>query len=167
MKRLYMLCGAMGVGKTATGLALRDSLPNCAFLDGDWCWDMHPFRVTETTRRVVLDNICYALNNFLTCGAFENVVFCWVMHRREILDGILRRLDARGWEVCAAALVCSPAALASRHAADAAAGKRGADSLERALAYLPLYAGLGLPRLDTSFCTPAEAAAQLIRMFEG
>ena len=44
MKRLYMLCGAMGVGKTATGLALRDSLPNCAFLDGDWCWDMHPFR---------------------------------------------------------------------------------------------------------------------------
>lgn len=46
---------------------------------------MHPFRVTEVTKRVVLDNICYALNNFLTCGAFENIVFCWVLHRREIL----------------------------------------------------------------------------------
>lgn len=42
MKRLYVLCGAMGVGKSATGRALRDLLPDCAFLDGDWCWDMHP-----------------------------------------------------------------------------------------------------------------------------
>ena len=167
MKRLYMLCGAMGVGKTATGRALRDSLPNCAFLDGDWCWDMHPFRVTETTRRVVLDNICHALNNFLTCGAFENVVFCWVMHRREILDGILRRLETRGWQVCVVALVCSPEALSRRHAADAAAGKRGAGSLERALAYLPLYAGLGLPQLDTSQIGPADAAERIIRMAAG
>ena len=50
MKRLYILCGAMGVGKSATGRALRDMLPDCAFLDGDWCWDMHPFRVTEVDK---------------------------------------------------------------------------------------------------------------------
>ena len=128
---------------------------------------LEPFTVTPHTKELVLSNIAHMLESYGRCPACRTVVFCWVMHRREILDGILRRLDARGWEVCAAALVCSPAALASRHAADATAGKRDADSLERALAYLPLYAGLGLPRLDTSFCTPAEAAAQLIRMFEG
>ena len=34
MKSLYLICGPMGVGKTTTGLALRDKLPDCAFLDG-------------------------------------------------------------------------------------------------------------------------------------
>ena len=164
MKRLYMLCGAMGVGKSATAHALRDLLPDCAFLDGDWCWDMHPFRVTEATKRVVLDNICHVLNSFLTCGAFENIVFCWVMHRREILDGILARLDTRGWEVRPVALACTKEVLAARHQRDVAAGKRDAGSLVRALAYLPLYGALGVPVLDTSACTPAEAAARIAAM---
>ena len=131
MKCLYVLCGAMGVGKSATGRALRDLLPDCAFLDGDWCWDMHPFRVTEVTKRVVLDNICHALNNFLTCGAFENIVFCWVLHRREILGGILARLDTRGWEVRPVALTSTPEALTARHQRDVAAGKRDEGSLAR------------------------------------
>lgn len=164
MKRLYVLCGAMGVGKSATGRALRDRLPDCAFLDGDWCWDMHPFRVTEVTKRVVLDNICYALNNFLTCGAFENIVFCWVLHRREILDGILARLDTRGWEVRPVALTCTKEALTARHRRDVAAGEREEGSLARALAYLPLYGELGVPLLDTSLCTAPEAAARIPAM---
>ena len=164
MKRLYVLCGAMGVGKSATGRALRDLLPDCAFLDGDWCWDMHPFRVTEVTKRVVLDNICHALNNFLACGAFENIVFCWVLHRREILDGILARLDTRGWEVRPVALTSTPEALTARHQRDVAAGKRDEGSLARALAYLPLYGELGVPLLDTSVCTAPEAAERILAM---
>ena len=164
MKRLYVLCGAMGVGKSATGRALRDLLPDCAFLDGDWCWDMHPFRVTEVTKRVVLDNICHALNNFLTCGAFESIVFCWVMHRREILDGILARLDTRGWEVRPVALTCTKEALTARHRRDVAAGEREEGSLARALAYLPLYGELDVPLLDTSLCTAPEAAARILAM---
>lgn len=161
MKRLYMLCGAMGVGKTTVGKALRDMLPACAFLDGDWCWDMHPFAVTPVTRRVVLDNICHVLNNFLTCDAFENVVFCWVLHRREILAEVLGRLDARGWEVCPVALTCTPEALRARIGADVRAGLRDADVLERALEYLPMYAALGVPLLDVSACTPEEAAGRI------
>lgn len=164
MKRLYVLCGAMGVGKSATARALRDRLPDCALLDGDWCWDMHPFCVTETTKRVVLDNICYVLNNFLTCGAFENVVFCWVMHRREILDGILARLRTQGWAVHVVALICTREALAARHAVDVATGRRDAGNLERAFAYLPLYTEMGLPLCDVSVCTPAEAAARIAVM---
>ena len=161
MKRLYVLCGAMGVGKTAAGKALRDVLPDCAFLDGDWCWDMRPFRVTQKTKRVVLDNIAHVLNNFLTCGAFENVVFCWVMHRREILSGVLDALDTRGWDVRVTALVCSPEALKARLAADVRAGVRDADVIRRALEYLPLYRELGVPCLDVSALSPGETAARI------
>ena len=48
----------MGVGKTTVGQALKIELEQCVFLDGDWCWDMHPFQVTPETKALVLDNIC-------------------------------------------------------------------------------------------------------------
>ena len=88
-KTLYLVGGSMGVGKTATCRLLERMLPACAFLDGDWCWEMHPFTVTDETKAMVLDNICHILNNFLACSAYENIVFCWVMHEQSILDTIL------------------------------------------------------------------------------
>ena len=76
MKDLYIIGGTMGAGKTATSRALKARLVACVFLDGDWCWDMHPFQVTEETKRMVMDNICYLLNNFIGCSAYQNIVFC-------------------------------------------------------------------------------------------
>ncbi len=102
MKTRYLVGGPMGVGKTAACQALKKRLDRCVFLDGDWCWDMDPFVVNERTKALVLENICGMLGRFLTCGEFENVVFCWVMHQQGIIDTILSRLDRRGWEtVCA------------------------------------------------------------------
>ena len=42
MKTLYLIGGAMGVGKTAACQQLKRLLPDCVFLDGDWCWDGRP-----------------------------------------------------------------------------------------------------------------------------
>ena len=167
MKNLILIGGTMGVGKTTVSKELQKILPRNVFLDGDWCWAAEPFTVNDETKEMVMENITYLLGQFLRCSAYENVIFCWVMHQRGILDSILRRLETRGWQVCAVALVCSPEALSRRHAADAAAGKRGVGSLERALAYLPLYAGLGVPQLDTSQIGPADAAERIIRMAAG
>ena len=50
MKRLYLLGGTMGVGKTTVSQQLKQDLPNSVFLDGDWCWDADPFQVTEETK---------------------------------------------------------------------------------------------------------------------
>ena len=43
----------MGAGKTTVCQELKKLLPPCAFLDGDWCWDMEPFLVTEETKAMV------------------------------------------------------------------------------------------------------------------
>ena len=56
-KMLYLIGGTMGVGKTAVSKQLQKDLPNSVFLDGDWCWDAHPFQVTEETKAMVIDNI--------------------------------------------------------------------------------------------------------------
>lgn len=162
MKRLYVIGGTMGVGKTTVCRRLARRLPNSAFLDGDWCWDMHPFQVTEETRRMVVDNICFVLNSFLRCSAFESVVFCWVMHRQEILDGILSCLDTAGWQVHAISLVCRPEILRARLEGDIAAGLRAGDVLARSLARLPLYDRLDTRKLDVSGLTPEQAVDQIL-----
>ena len=68
MKKLYLIGGTMGVGKTAACQALKRLLPGSVFLDGDWCWDADPFVVNDETKAMVEDNICHLLNNFNADG---------------------------------------------------------------------------------------------------
>lgn len=161
MKRLYLIGGPMGVGKTTVCRELQKRLDRSVFLDGDWCWDANPFQVTEETRAMVTENICFLLNNFLRCSAYDYVIFCWVLHRQEILDDILSRLDTRNCEVRAVSLTASPEALTDRIGTDVRAGRRDEGALERSLSYLPLYEALNTEKLDVSRLTPAEAAARL------
>ena len=106
MKKLYLIGGPMGVGKTSACGYLKQLLPQSVFLDGDWCWDADPFQVTEETKAMVMDNICHLLNNFIRCTAYEHVIFCWVMHEQSIIDSILRALDADGCDIKAVSLLC-------------------------------------------------------------
>jgi len=163
MKTLYLIGGPMGVGKTTVCRELQRRLERSVFLDGDWCWDARPFQVTEETKAMVTENICFLLNNFLRCSAYDHVIFCWVLHRQEIIDGLLSRLDAGSHRTRAVSLVCTPEALAARLEADIRAGRREPDVLGRSLAYLPLYAELDTEKLDVSRLTPGEAAARLER----
>lgn len=163
MKRLYLIGGPMGVGKTTVCRELQKRLEGSVFLDGDWCWDARPFQVTEETKAMVTENICFLLNNFLRCSAYDHVVFCWVLHRQAILDGLLSRLNLENCQVRAVSLLASPEALTARIEADIRAGRRDQMALERSLAYLPLYDALDTEKLDVSRLTPGEAAARLER----
>lgn len=161
MKRLYLIGGPMGVGKTAVCRELQRRLERSVFLDGDWCWDAHPFQVTEETKAMVMENICFLLNNFLRCSAYDHVIFGWVLHQQAILDELRSRLNLEGCRVRAVSLVASPEALAARIGADVRAGRRDRGALERSLAYLPLYGGLDTEKLDVSSRSPGEAAEWL------
>lgn len=161
MKTLTILGGPMGVGKTAVCRELQKRLDRCVFLDGDWCWDSRPFQVTEETKTMVMENIAFLLNQFLRCGAYDHVLFCWVLHRREIWEDLLSRLDTEGVSVYRTVLTCTAEALAERLRGDIRAGRRRADALERGAQYLPLYETLGLPLLNTTALTAAEAAERL------
>lgn len=95
MKTLYLIGGTMGVGKTTVCKELKKELKNSVFLDGDWCWDADPFQVTEETKAMVLRNICYMLNSFIHCSAYDNVIFCWVMHEQSLLTEFCVSLTPR------------------------------------------------------------------------
>lgn len=159
-KTLYLVGGPMGVGKSTVCRELNRMLPRSVLLDGDWCWRADPFQVTPETKALVLDNVCHLLGNFLRCDAYENVVFGWVMHERAIVEEILARLPIAecGAQVRWVSLVAGEGALRARVERDVTAGLRDASAVERALAYLPLYQGLGSELVDTTGRTPREVA---------
>ena len=163
MKRLIVIGGAMGIGKTTVCRELQNRLPNCVFLDGDWCWDAKPFIVNESTKKMVLDNIAHLLNNFLTCEDYENVLFCWVLHRQEILDDLLARLHTEGARVYAISLICDADTLRGRVQSDISNGIRGSDAMERSLAYLPMYEGLRTKKVCVGE-TPNQTADEILKI---
>jgi len=158
MKNIYIIGGTMGIGKTTVSKQLMKLLPDAVFLDGDWCWQADPFQVTTETKAMVMDNICYLLNNFIRCQAYSNVIFCWVMHKQEIIDEIFLRLDTENHRVHAISLVADEEALTARLMKDVTAGERQQDVIERSIARIPLYKSLDTIKIDVSRLSPDEAA---------
>lgn len=76
---------------------MKRRLNQSVFLDGDWCWDAHPFLVNLGTKEMVMDNICHILNKFIYCRAYEHIV-----------------LDTEDCQVRAISLVFSRKALAEQ-----------------------------------------------------
>jgi hypothetical protein len=167
MKNLIIVGGTMGVGKTATCRELQKVLPRNVFLDGDWCWDMHPFVVTDETKAMVNSNIAYLLNGFLACSEFENVIFCWVLHERHILDDLINALNLNGCTIHCFSLTSTEQALVERLDRDIAAGKRGRDITERSVARISLYNRLDTVKIDVSTISPADAARRITEHMAG
>ncbi len=150
MKTLYLIGGTMGVGKTTISKQLKQELNQSVFLDGDWCWDMHPLIVNEETKAMVLDNICHLLNNFIHCSSYENIIFCWVMHEQSIIDGILKKLDTSNLNIKSISLISDEASLTQRISKDIASNLRQPDVLKRSLERLAMYQELNTIKIDTS-----------------
>ena len=161
MKRLIMINGTMGAGKTAACSELLKMLDHSVFLDGDWCWMMDPFVVTDETKRMVQGNIVHLLRSFLACSEYENVVFCWVMQYESIMDDLLSKLGNIDFELYRFTLMVSPKALTARIQKDVEDHVRTPDVLERSLQRLPLYEKMGTAKIDVSDITARQAAEQI------
>lgn len=149
MKTVYIIGGTMGVGKTTVCQELKRMLTNSVFLDGDWCWDAHPFQVNEETKTMVIQNICYLLNQFIHCSAYDSIVFGWVMHEQSIIDTILSNIDTKDCEVKAISLICNEKTLRERIEKDIKNGLRTEDSIERSISRIEMYSKLNTQKIPT------------------
>ena len=123
--------------------------------------DARPFQVTDETKVMVLDNITHVLNNFIHCSAYENIIFCWVMHEQSIIDAILEKLDLSDCRVRSISLIASEKAVRERIASDIAKGIRTSDAMERSLARLPLYQKLNTIKIDTTGKSVQEICGEI------
>ena len=88
-KQLILVGGALGVGKSAVCRELLRQLTPGVWLDGDWCWNMNPFVVSEENKRMVLSNITHLLRAYLNNSSYRYVLFCWVMDQPLLFEAVL------------------------------------------------------------------------------
>ncbi|HNZ08728.1 MAG TPA: AAA family ATPase [Bacillota bacterium] len=159
MKKLILVSGTMGVGKTTTCRLLYKMAPRTAWLDGDWCWLMNPWNFCDENKEMVMSNITGVLGSFLSNSTLDNVVFSWVMHKKEIIDDLLGRISKHEFELHLFALVCSPVELSSRMEED----ERDAQNIKASIDRLPLYQGMGWEVLDTTCMKAKEVAIEIAK----
>ena len=114
-QKLILISGSPCVGKSAVGMRLFESYDNTAYLDGDWCWCVHPFSVADKRLRNGDRSMSFVLSNYLDSG-FEFVFFTSVvLTDAKTRGGILNGITARNYETIAFTLTCSEETLKKRH----------------------------------------------------
>lgn len=111
---------------------------------------------------MVMENICFLLNQFIRCSAYENIIFCWVMHEQEIIDEIISKLETEDCQIYTISLMCDADSLRKRLQKDIDAGIRAADVIQRSIARIGLYGELDTKKIDVSHITPEQAAERII-----
>ena len=114
-KKLILISGSPCVGKTAVGTQLFESYDNSAYLDGDWCWCVHPFSVTDPRLRNGDKSMSFILSNYLDLD-FETVFFTSVvLTDARIREGILNGITSKDYTIIGFTLTCSEETLKKRH----------------------------------------------------
>jgi len=162
MKKLIMVGGPMGAGKTTLSNILYKKLPNSVMLDGDWCWKINPFTVNEENKNMVMKNIQFMLNSFIDNSQIEYIVFCWVMDEQSIIDDITSGLNLDNVEITPVSLLPSIKKLTSNIQTDITADKRKSEDLQRSIARLIKFQKLSTIKYDSSDKPLEEIADEII-----
>jgi broad-specificity NMP kinase len=163
MKKLIVINGAMGVGKTSLCKELIRRLPNSVRLDGDWCMMTHPWRITEANQKTFFDNLHYLLNGFLSNPTFEYVLFSWVIPREDLLNYIVKALRDNRFELVKITLPCADDPLKERMPK---AG-RDAATVEKSMLYQKAYQEMDTLKVDTTTLSLSETADEVNNAMRG
>ena len=158
--KVIILNGPMGVGKTTVGKYIADHHPGTAFIDGDWCLDIHPFVGNQETKALTVDNILHMIGNYQKCSVCNMVVLVWLMDEPWVIQKITQGLSAMQAEVKNMTLVCSRESLSRRWKDDHNCEWRTDEWLNVSLKSLPGFASMD-NTIDTSGL-PVEQVAELV-----
>ena len=160
--KVIVINGSMGVGKTTVGRAVADRVPGTAFIDGDWCMDLHPFVGNRETKAMAVDNILHMIGNYQKCGECRMAVLSWLMDEAWVSRRVSEGLAALGMEEISVTLVCGGEELAERWNNDRACEWRTDRWLKASLASLPYFMSMENV-LDTGGLTVGEVADRILR----
>ena len=160
--KVIVINGPMGVGKTTAGKLIAEKIPGTAFIDGDWCMDLHPFVGTRETRAMAADNILHMIGNYQRCSACGMVVLVWLMDDPWVSRRIAEGLAALKADVRNVTLLCDRENLIMRWQNDRGCAWRTRRWLEASLESLDYFASLDHV-MDTSMLSADQVADRILR----
>ncbi|WP_322743834.1 AAA family ATPase [Enterococcus casseliflavus] len=163
MKKLILISGTMGIGKSTITEELSQQTKQSVYLDGDWCWMMNPFVVNEENKDMVINNIHFLLNSFINNSMINVIYFCWVMDEQKIVDRVLNGIALEDIDVQHFSLIASPEKLQKNFEGDITTGKRTLSDLQRSLDRLPKYTELRSRKFDISHHSVAETVSKITK----
>jgi broad-specificity NMP kinase len=161
MKKLIIINGSPGIGKTAVSQELYQKLEDSVWLDGDWCWMLNPFQVTAENKRMVEDNISYLLNNFIANSSIKYIVFNWVIPYEWLLDSLIEKLSKpENVEIIKISLIARPAIIRQR----LVKAGRSDDQIQASIERLVAYYDMNTIKVDSSDMTIEETADSIKKL---
>lgn len=154
--RAIVINGPMGVGKTTVGRYIADSCAGTAFIDGDWCMDIHPFVGNSETRAMAVDNILHMIDNYRKCSACRQIVLVWLMDDEQTYRRIRQGIEQMQLELRSVTLVCDREHLISRWKNDDRGEWRTEEWLAVSLNSLGYFASA-----DDAFATDDRSVQQI------
>jgi adenylate kinase family enzyme len=147
--RIIILNGPMGVGKTTVGKAIANKYPGTAFIDGDWCLDIHPFIGNKETKTMAIDNIHHLIKNYTTCSECKQIVLVWLMDEQWVRESLISGIRDMGVDMIEINLWCDSKELEKRWTNDSICEWRTDEWLAVSKKSLPYFKKQG-KLLDTN-----------------
>lgn len=159
-QKLIIISGSPCVGKSVVADKLFQSYENSAYLDGDWCWCVNPFSLSDLRLRNGDKSMSFVLSNYLNSD-FDYVIFSSVVVMYEsIREPILKDITAQGFEIIGFTLTCSEETLEVRHKS------RGDDNkVSFQWLHLPPYPGDYV--INTDDKTPEQIVFEIKELVKG
>ncbi|ERJ11410.1 AAA family ATPase [Haloplasma contractile] len=162
MKKLYLITGPMGVGKTTVGKLLSNTINKTAFIDGDWCIDIHPFIGNKETKGMAINNIIHMIRNYYHCSECNQIVLSWVMSINTV-NKIMLSVSDLDLEIYNISLICDKESLAKRWHNDMKTEWRINELLEQSIQSIKSYNDRETSHvIDTSNLLPEQVVELII-----
>lgn len=150
-KRLILICGPNGVGKSSTSKELVKQLDKSAYIESEWCRIINPFAFNDETIKIIQSNISSMMINYFQCSFIENVIFPYGFHgpRKQIFEGIINILKENdiAYQFCPIVLTCDKEENIKRMQND----NRDEDRIQRALVNTRnIYNTYTYPKIDST-----------------
>jgi tRNA uridine 5-carbamoylmethylation protein Kti12 len=160
LKKLVLITGAPGVGKTTVCKELFSMIDGCAWLDSDWCYMVNPWHSkTKEQQKYIEDTYGRILRSYFTDTATSTIIFSWVMHSPFMFDIIINQLDGMEFKLYKIALICDMKSHIYRKTKD---GRR-TEQIENQDSMEP-YFNLGATIVDVSTISAKDAAYQIVEL---
>lgn len=161
-KKLVMITGPAGVGKSTTVRELFRLIDGSAWLDADWCWMLNPWHQKSAAQKQETEALfARILSNYLEDEATHTVFFSWVIRYPAMFDLVTERIDYPHLQLHKIALICDP----EEHLRRLVQDRRSEASVQQREG-MDAYLCLGAEVIDTTDLTPRQAALRLHALLE-